>query len=80
MEIKTLAPLDDEDLLLPEEAAEYLRVPVATLSGWRHRRRIDGSQPGPKFLRLEGNRVRYRTGDLRKYVDSREGARRATRG
>jgi|GEM_PF-5315864 len=71
---------DGEDLLLPKEAAAFLRVPLATLNGWRHRRRVDGTLPGPQFIRLEGDRVRYRRADLWDYVAERTGARRATRG
>lgn len=63
----TSAP-DDEDLLLAAEVAEILRVPVATVTAWRVRRRKDGSRQGPRWLHIEGGRVRYRRGDVREYI------------
>jgi hypothetical protein len=75
----TAADPSDEDVLLPGEVAAILRVPVATLNAWRGRRRVDGTRPGPKFIRIEGGRVRYLRGEVRAYLAEREGARRATR-
>lgn len=46
----------------PEEAATYLRSPVATLRYWRHRR------TGPRSL-LVGRRVMYQQSDLDAYVE-----------
>jgi hypothetical protein len=43
---------DDDALLLPQEAANYLRMSVQTLANWR----CYGG--GPKFTRV-GNRVFY---------------------
>jgi hypothetical protein len=69
----------DDDLLLPDEVARILRVPVATLNAWRSRKRVDGSQPGPKFIRTEGNRVLYKRSHINEYLAEREGAARASR-
>lgn len=60
--------MSDEDLLLPEEVAEILRVPLSTLTYWRYRRRKDGSKQGPKWIKIEGGRVRYRRGAVRAYI------------
>lgn len=46
-----------QENLLPEEAAEYLRVTTRTLIRWRNRR------VGPPWLRV-GGRVLYRRCDL----------------
>lgn len=59
---------DDEDLLLPEEVAEMLRVPLSTLTYWRYRRRKDGSKQGPAWIKIEAGRVRYYRGDVRAYL------------
>lgn len=56
----------EESLLRPGEAAEFLRVAVATLKDWRGR--LHGI--GPSFIRV-GGRVRYSLRDLRRYVKSR---------
>lgn len=49
-------------LCLIEEAAEFLRVPVATLRYWRH------MGTGPKSARL-GGRIVYKTVDLENWID-----------
>jgi hypothetical protein len=49
-------------LLDPPEAAALLRVRVTTLSKWRHFR------TGPKYLKIHGQLVRYRLGDLLDFV------------
>lgn len=79
MQKQTAADPSDEDVLLPEEVAAMLRVPVATLNAWRTRRRVDGTQPGPKFIRIEGGRARYLRRAVREYLAEREGAQRASR-
>lgn len=67
----------DDDLLLPEEVATMLRVPEGTLVGWRHRYRVDGAPQGPKWLKIEGGRCRYRRSDVKAYLA--EAAERAGR-
>lgn len=49
-------------LCLIEEAAEFLRVPVATLRYWRH------MGTGPKSARL-GGRVMYKQVDLEAWIN-----------
>ncbi len=49
------------ELLTITEAAELLRVPVATLRYWRHLR------TGPRSFRL-GRRVLYRHSDLHDWI------------
>jgi Helix-turn-helix domain len=50
-------PNDDDNLLQPTEAAEFLRVSKETLTGWR----TQGA--GPMFMRV-GERIFYRTSAL----------------
>jgi helix-turn-helix protein len=83
-EAEVAAPLTSDDVLLAEEAAAILRIPPSTLASWRNRRRKDGTRPGPKFVRIEGGRVRYLRSDLMEYLRDGEragfvpdGARRA---
>ena len=52
---------DDEALLLPQEAADYLRMKLQTLANWR----CYGG--GPKFTRV-GNRIFYPVRNLREFV------------
>ena len=52
-------------LLTSDEAAEVLRVPVATLRTWRSRRR----GYGPPAVHLGGN-IRYRPEDLLAWIDA----------
>lgn len=49
-------------LCLIEEAAEFLRTPVATLRYWR------ATNTGPKSARL-GGRIVYKKADLEKWID-----------
>jgi excisionase family DNA binding protein len=51
-------------LLLPEEAAEWLRVPLSTLRIWRHRRE------GPPVVKV-GRLLRYSQRELEAWVDQR---------
>jgi hypothetical protein len=53
--------LDYEALLLPQEAADHLRMRVQTLANWR----CYGG--GPEFTRL-GNRISYPISKLRAFV------------
>jgi len=45
-----------------EEAADYLRLPVATLSAWAYR------HTGPEFYKV-GRRAMYRRTDLDAWLD-----------
>jgi hypothetical protein len=75
------APVPDvpDEVLLPAEAAAVLRVPLATMTAWRHRRRVDGTRAGPAFIRIEGNRVRYLRKDLHAYLEAQRYANRGHR-
>jgi excisionase family DNA binding protein len=53
-----------DELLLPEEAAELLRVPLSTLRIWRHRRE------GPAVVKV-GRLLRYSRRDLEAWLESR---------
>jgi predicted DNA-binding transcriptional regulator AlpA len=57
----------DDDLLTVRETVDYLGV----TERWLQRRRSVGD--GPAFVRLAGTRggVRYRRGDLSRWLDSR---------
>jgi predicted DNA-binding transcriptional regulator AlpA len=50
--------VDQEKLLLDEEAATFLAVSTRTLARWR----VVGF--GPKFIRISSRAVRYRKRDL----------------
>ena len=62
---------DNERLLSPADAAEFLGLRVSTLACWR----ADGPRRNSKLAwRRLGGRVRYCLGDLRQFVaDSKEG-------
>lgn len=51
-------------LLTAAEVAEFLGVPVNSLKMWRYRR------TGPPWLKV-GRHVRYRRGDLERWLDRR---------
>jgi hypothetical protein len=53
--------LDDDALLLPQDAADHLRMRKQTLANWR----CHGG--GPAFHRV-GNRIFYRMLGLRKFI------------
>lgn len=53
-----------EKLWTVTEVAEFLRVPVATLYGWRHQR------VGPPGIRI-GKHLRYRPADVYAWVNER---------
>ncbi|MCU0269061.1 MAG: helix-turn-helix domain-containing protein [Acidimicrobiales bacterium] len=59
-----------ERLLTPEELAEELGVPVATLYQWRYRR------TGPVVLRI-GRHLRYRRDDVDAWLASQASPRPA---
>ncbi|WFF32430.1 helix-turn-helix domain-containing protein [Propionibacterium freudenreichii] len=52
----------DLQLLTPEELSGLVKVDVATLVQWRHRRQ------GPPFVKV-GRLVRYRVDDVRAWID-----------
>lgn len=51
-----------DELLLREEAAQYLRKPTATLAAWAYR------NTGPSYFKV-GNRVLYRREDLDRWLE-----------
>ncbi len=52
-----------ERLLMSEEVAEILRVPVTTLQDWRYR------GVGPRAARI-GRRVMYRASDVDRWIEA----------
>ncbi|MBV9920960.1 MAG: helix-turn-helix domain-containing protein [Pseudonocardia sp.] len=56
---------DSETLWTIQEVAAYLRVPVATIYQWRHRR------SGPPGRRV-GRYVRFDPGDVRAWFNARD--------
>jgi predicted DNA-binding transcriptional regulator AlpA len=50
-------------LLKPQEVADILGVPVATLYGWRYRR------IGPNGLKV-GRHLRYRAEDVERFISN----------
>ena len=52
-------------LLTPEQLAEWLILPTATLTQWRSRR------VGPRYLRV-GRHIRYRASDVERWLQTRE--------
>lgn len=59
-------PSDTQQLMTPAEVAEWLRVPVATLTEWRYRRR-----GGPPYVRL-GRLIRYDRADVQAWIEERK--------
>lgn len=57
------------DLLSPEELADYLKVPLATIYSWRSR------GVGPLALKI-GRHVRYRVDDVQEWLDEHVEAER----
>ncbi len=56
--------MDGARLMSPEEVAEHLHVPLATVYQWNSR------GIGPRRLRV-GKHVRYRRADLDAWIDGR---------
>lgn len=54
--------ISDSDLLTPDEASRFLRVPPITLSRWRK------TQGGPPYVRLSRQTIRYRRRDLESFL------------
>lgn len=57
---------DNDQLLTIDEAADFLRTPVATLRWWRH------NHIGPRSFKV-GRRVMYWLSDLRAWLDQQSG-------
>lgn len=53
---------DPERLWSPEQLAEHLGLPIATLAKWRH------GNTGPRYLKI-GKHVRYRPADIRHWEE-----------
>lgn len=58
-----MTPERDEELLREEEAAAEIKTSPSTMQKWRMYRK------GPPFVKV-GRGVRYRRGDLRKWLAS----------
>lgn len=56
--------MNTEQLLTPPEAAARLRLAKQTLARWR-------CEGGPRFVRLSGNRIAYRSCDLDEWLADR---------
>lgn len=54
-----------ERLATRQEVADYLGVPVATLTAWAYR------DKGPKYSRI-GRYARYRWSDVEKWLDGQQ--------
>ncbi len=61
----TAANLSDDVLLKTEQAATLLQIPASTLGKWRS----TGENNIP-YIKI-GHHVRYRTSDLRAYIDGK---------
>jgi transposase len=58
---------DDDDLVPAGEAAEMMSVPIKSLYNWISAYNTTGVLHGPPFVRV-GRRVKYRKGDIRRYL------------
>jgi excisionase family DNA binding protein len=56
-----------EKLLSPQEVADHLGVPLATVYGWRSNRK------GPRGARI-GRHIRYRESDVESWIDGQYAA------
>lgn len=54
----------DDELLTPDETAEWLKVPVRTLSQWRYQRE------GPAWFKV-GRHVRYQRSDVARWLEGK---------
>jgi len=59
-------PKVHDELLTPSELAEWLRIPLGTLYGWRYEGR------GPTGIKV-GRHLRYRTSDVQQWLAEHEG-------
>jgi len=64
----------EEELLTTEEAAEWLKIPAATLKWWRH------SKTGPPYVVKGTKYVRYRRSALEEWAAASEVSPTLTRG
>ena len=53
---------DSDEILTPTEVAELLKVPVATLYAWRHKK------TGPRAAEI-GRHLRYRRRDVEEWFE-----------
>lgn len=58
------AVVPEDALLSPQQVADYLGVPVATVYRWRY----EGT--GPRGMKV-GKHVRYRRGEVEAWLDAR---------
>jgi predicted DNA-binding transcriptional regulator AlpA len=58
-----------EKLVEPKEIAEYLGLPVTTLSQWRY------LGTGPRYVKVGPRCVRYRWSEITAWLDSRTATR-----
>lgn len=70
MDTHTREVLAKKQLLSPEDLAEYLGVPLATVYRWRARR------TGPPGMKV-GRHVRYRLAEVEGWLDSQADPRPA---
>jgi hypothetical protein len=56
--------INDEDLLLEDEVADWLEVTTYALQRWRSRK-----NGGPAFIKI-GSRIRYRRNDVRSWLEA----------
>ncbi len=61
-----MAQNDNDPLLLPEDVAKRLGVPVSRLASWRL------LEKGPAFVRLGYRTVRYRQSAVEAFITARE--------
>ncbi|MBB4071597.1 helix-turn-helix transcriptional regulator [Canibacter oris] len=61
----------EQDLLFPQEVADWLRVDISTLYRWR-RTWPSGVCKGPVFIELEPGEVRYYRSDVETYLETRK--------
>jgi predicted DNA-binding transcriptional regulator AlpA len=58
-----------EQLLTPEQAANYLNLSVDALQGWRCK--TPGRAGGPPFIKISGITVRYRRSEIEAWLNDR---------
>lgn len=70
-------PADQPELMLPQEVADLLRIPVATLERWRYATYRTDSLQGPPWIKIaaKGNSIRYRRADVEAFLAERESIR-----
>lgn len=63
--------MTEQDLLFPQEVADWLRVDISTLYRWR-RTWPSGVCKGPVFIELEPGEIRYDRADVTAYLATRK--------